>query len=82
MKHIVYTCLHCHKQETEQPDKVEIPPEWAKINYERCHMMQEGEQQGGMVVTTLETHACGDCAKRVLDYLEPPAQAAPRLESV
>ena len=81
MKHLLYTCLRCKKQTTMPPDHATSadangPTEWAKIYYERWHTQQEGEQAGGMVRTTLETHACGDCAKDVLDYLEPPAKTA------
>jgi DNA-directed RNA polymerase subunit RPC12/RpoP len=85
MKHIVYTCLHCGKQEIAQPDNDTVPPEWAQIQYVRYHTVPLEEATdavvNGMVRTTLDTHACGDCAKKVLDYLEPPSQTA-RLESV
>jgi hypothetical protein len=46
--------------------------EWAEIFYRRVHTTttQDGQQQ--TVRTTCTAHACGDCAKEVLDYLEPP----------
>lgn len=77
MKHIVYTCLRCGKQATTTPDNDTVPPEWAKIHYERYHTVAQDQMR-----TSLESHACADCAKGVLDYLEPPSKTAPRLESV
>jgi len=79
MKKVLYTCTRCGKQETVDldPHKNEAPMEWAAILYRRVHTMQH-EGQLAIMQTTSETHACGDCAQAVLDFLEAPAQAPRR----
>jgi hypothetical protein len=81
MKHIVYTCLKCGKQATVDAGQDVVPPEWATIHYGRFHMTTLPEGSAGMVQTTAETHACGDCAKGILDYLQPPPKTAAPLKS-
>jgi hypothetical protein len=45
--------------------------EWAEIHYRRIHTaIQDGQQQ--TMQTTCTAHACDDCAKGVLDFIEPP----------
>ncbi len=72
MKQIVYTCFRCDKQAKTAVSPDEVPLEWAAIHYERFHEIREGEETQ-TVRTTVNTHACGDCARGVFDYLEPPS---------
>ena len=77
MKHIIYTCARCDKQASGNGFSG-APTEWATIVYERDYM----KTPNSMATTRVETHACPDCAKDVLVYLEPQSQTAPRLEAV
>lgn len=70
MKEIVYTCLRCGKQATARPDADRVPPEWAAIRYDRVHTVTH-EDKPMLCQTSLDTHACDDCARVVLDVLEP-----------
>ncbi len=69
MKQVVYTCARCGRQEAVDPFPDVVPMEWAAIEYKRLHVVQEGDQKL-TASTTCTTHACGDCAKVVLDYIE------------
>ena len=74
MKQIVYSCLKCKKQETVPFDKNHSAPlDWAVIYYERVHNAEDDGQMKTLRTTT-EAYACDDCAKGVLDFLEPPPQ--------
>lgn len=77
MKQIVYTCAWCDKQEAVDPKEDAVPMEWAAIQYTRVHATGEN---GNILAaqTTCESHACGNCAPGVLDYIEqhPFATAA------
>jgi hypothetical protein len=80
VKQIIYTCACCTKQVAVDPRTADsrsskdehLPMEWAEIFYRRVHTTttQDGQQQ--TVQTICTAHACGKCAKEVLDYLEPP----------
>jgi hypothetical protein len=80
MKQVLYTCARCGKQVTVEPSRLanpkatedeNLPVEWAEIRYRRVHTaVQDGQQQ--VLLTACTAHACDDCAKSVLDYLEPP----------
>ena len=80
MKQIVYTCARCDKQEAVDPNQDSVPMEWAAIQYTRVHTTGEG-RNFLTTATTCESHACGDCAQGMLDYVEGgvPEKTAPQV---
>lgn len=77
MKQVLYTCTRCKKQVTVEAGATDprilktesLPMEWAEIYYRRVHTVVQGDQQQTLQ-TVSTTHACGDCAKAVLDFIE------------
>ena len=74
MKQVLYTCTRCGQQEAVDL-KEPVPMEWATIQYMRIHTVTVDGKESP-VQTTSETHACGDCAQGVLDYIEATLNAA------
>ena len=74
MKQVVYTCAGCGRQEVVElinDRKDYAPMEWAQIDYRRLTTVEDGKAVGQITCTT---HACGDCAKVMLDYIEGTAR--------
>jgi hypothetical protein len=78
VKQMLFSCDQCGVQATQDPEWTGMPHGWAVIRYERTHDMpiKGGGDEMQTVTTTSTTYACGDCAERVLDALEPKAPKA------
>ena len=70
MRQYIYTCCRCGKEERVPIDNDDPPLGWARVTYERVHLVNDKHAQ-----TTLTTHACGGCAAEALTFLEKPAKS-------
>lgn len=69
MKQNLYTCCRCGRQQRTASDQQEEPFGWAKLDFRRNFVDTiDGERK--YMLTTLTTHACGECHVEVLEFLE------------
>jgi hypothetical protein len=69
VRHNLYTCCRCGKEQRTTPDTTDVPLGWAQVIYQRDYIETiEGEKQYQQ--QHLTTHACGDCCTEVLAFLE------------
>lgn len=77
MKQIIYTCTRCGKRVGVEPRSADprvvvdesLPLEWAEVHYRRIHTTVHNDQQQ-VLQTICTAHACGDCAKTLLNLIE------------
>ena len=69
MKQNLFMCCRCGKEQRTAPECQDVPLGWAELKFQRDNVETiDNERQ--LQRTTLDTHACGDCWREVLDFLE------------
>lgn len=69
MKQNLYTCCRCGAVQRTAADQKDAPLGWAEIDFRRNFVDTiDGERH--FLLTTLTTHACGQCHGEVIEFLE------------
>lgn len=69
MRHNLYTCCRCGKEQRTSAEAEDVPLGWARVSYYRDFIETiEGDRQ--LQHQSLTTHACATCCPEVHAFLD------------